>query len=131
MAIRIGDTIEQSNRENTVRTSDYFYVMDGSDINFAVEKILENSGETISATVNTKYIVRNVSSSPISLPNLANNDVVRYNGNEWQIFKSVGNPETDYGIVYDKRTQLFYQYDASNGWKSILRSGKIDGGTFG
>ena len=130
MAIRIGDTIEQSNRENTVRTSDYFYVMDGSDINFAVEKILENSGESISATVNTKYIVRTISSSPIALPNLADNDVVRHNGTEWQIFKSVGNSETNYGIVYDKRTQLFYQYDSSNGWKPLLRSGKIDGGTF-
>jgi hypothetical protein len=130
MAIRIGDTLEPANRENTVLTSDYFYVVDGSDINFAVEKILENSGESISATVNTKYIVRTVSSSPISLPNLADNDVVRHNGTEWQIFKSVGNSETNYGIVYDKRTQLFYQYDSSNGWKPLLRSGKIDGGTF-
>jgi hypothetical protein len=130
MAIRIGDTLEPANRENTVLTSDYFYVVDGSDINFAVEKILENSGESISATVNTKYIVRTVSSSPISLANLADNDVVRHNGTEWQIFKSVGNSETNYGIVYDKRTQLFYQYDSTNGWKPLLRSGKIDGGTF-
>jgi hypothetical protein len=61
---------------------------------------------------------------------LADNDVVRHNGTEWQIFKSVGNSETNYGIVYDKRTQLFYQYDSSNGWKPLLRSGKIDGGTF-
>ena len=130
MAIRIGDTIEQSNRENTVGTSDYFYVVDGSDVNFAVEKILENSGESVSAVVNYKYVVKNASSSPISPPNLSNNDIVRYNGNDWEVFKKVSNSETNFGIIYDKRTQLFYQYDSSNGWKSLLRSGKIDGGTF-
>ena len=130
MAIKIGDTLEPANRENTVMTSDYFFVVDGADINFAVDKILENASETISATVNTKYIVRSTSSSPISIANLANNDVVRHNGTEWQIFKSVGNSETNYGIIYDKRTQLFYQYDPTNGWKPLLRSGKIDGGTF-
>jgi hypothetical protein len=130
MAIRIGDTIEQSNRENTIGTSDYFYVVDGSDVNFAVEKILENSGETVSAVVNNKYVVRNASSSPISPPSLSDNDIVRYNGTGWEVFKKVSNAETNFGIIYDKRTQLFYQYDSSNGWKSLLRSGKIDGGTF-
>ena len=131
MAIRIGDTLEQANRENTVGTSDYFYVVNGSDIDFAVEKILENVSESVSETVNYKYIVRNASSTPISVASLQNNDIIRYNGNSWEIFKKVSNGETNFGMVYDKRTQLFYQYDPSNGWKSLIRSGKIDGGTFG
>ena len=130
MALRIGDNIEQSNRENTVGVSDYFYLMDGSDVNFAVEKILENGSESVETVVNYKYVVKNALSSPISPPDLGNNDIVRYNGNEWEIFKDVSNTKTNFGIIYDKRTQLFYQYDSTNGWKSLIRSGKIDGGTF-
>ena len=58
MALRIGDNIEQSNRENTVGVSDYFYLMDGSDVNFAVEKILENGSESVETVVNYKYVVK-------------------------------------------------------------------------
>ena len=130
MSIRLGDSIEQSGRENTVGLSDYFYIMDGSDVNFAVEKILESAGETVETITNYKYVVKNAASSPISPEGLGNNDIVRYNGNVWEIFKDVSNAKTNFGIIYDKRTQLFYQYDSTNGWKSLIRSGKIDGGTF-
>jgi len=130
MAIRLGDKIEQSNRENTVGLSDYFYLVDGVDVNFAVESIIEAEGDPVQTEVNNKYIVRNAASSPISPQGLGNNDIVRYNGNDWEIFKDVSNTKTDFGIVYDKKTKLFYQYDSINGWKSLIRSGKIDGGTF-
>ena len=130
MALRIGDSIEQSGRENTVGLSDYFYIMDGSDVNFAVEKILEDQTESVETVNNYKYVVKNAADSPISPEGLGNNDVVRYNGNAWEIFKDVSNAKTNFGIIYDKRTQLFYQYDSTNGWKSLIRSGKIDGGTF-
>jgi len=130
MALRIGDNIEQSNRENTVGLSDYFYLMDGADVNFAIESILEAAGDPVQTEVNNKYIVRNAASSPISPQGLGNNDIVRYNGNDWEIFKDVSNAKTNFGIIYDKKTQLFYQYDSTNGWKSLIRSGKIDGGTF-
>ena len=130
MAIRLGDRIEQANRENTVGLSDYFYLMDGSDVNFAVEKILEAYGDPVEEVLNNKYIVRNAASTPISPPGLGNNDIIRYNGDDWEIFKDVSNPKTNFGIIYDKKTQLFYQYDSTNGWKSFIRSGKIDGGTF-
>jgi hypothetical protein len=130
MAIRLGDKIEQSNRENTVGLSDYFYLVDGVDVNFAVESIIEAEGDPVQTEVNNKYIVRNAASSPISPQGLGNNDIVRYNGNDWEIFKDVSNTKTDFWIVYDKKTKLFYQYDSINGWKSLIRSGKIDGGTF-
>ena len=130
MSLRIGDSIEQSGRENTVGLSDYFYIMDGSDVNFAVEKILENQTESVEPIINYKYVVKNEADSPISPEGLGNNDVVRYNGNAWEIHKKVSNTKTNFGIIYDKRTQLFYQYDSTNGWKSLIRSGKIDGGTF-
>jgi hypothetical protein len=130
MALRLGDKIEQANRENTVGLSDYFYLIDGADVNFAVESILEAEGDPVQTEVNNKYIVRNAASSPISPQGLGNNDIVRYNGNDWEIFKDVSNTKTDFGIIYDKKTKLFYQYDSINGWKSLIRSGKIDGGTF-
>ena len=130
MALRIGDSIEQSGRENTVGLSDYFYIMDGSDVNFAVEKILEDQTESVETVNNYKYVVKNAADSPISPEGLGNNDVVRYNGNAWEIFKDVSNAKTNFGIIYDKRTQLFYQYDSTNGWKSLIRSGKIDDRTF-
>jgi hypothetical protein len=130
MPVRIGDIVQQINRENTIGTSDYFYVVDGSDVNFAVEKILENGSEDVDSFFNYKYVVRNSSSSPITPQGLGNNDIVRYNGNDWEIFKKVSNNKTNFGIIYDKRTMLFYQYDETNGWKPLLRSGKIDGGTF-
>ena len=130
MALRIGDTLEQSGRENTVGLSDYFYIMDGSDVNFAVEKILEDQTESVETVNNYKYVVKNAANSPMSPEGLGNNDIVRYNGNAWEIFKDVSNTKTNFGIIYDKRTQSFYQYDSTNGWKSLIRSGKIDGGTF-
>ena len=131
MAIRLGDRIEQSGRENTVGLSDYFYLMDGADVNFAIESILEAAVDPVQTQVNNKYIVRNAASTPISPEGLGNNDIIRYIGNGvWEIFKDVSNTKTDFGIVYDKKTKLFYQYDSTNGWKSLIRSGKIDGGTF-
>ena len=131
MAIRLGDRIEQSGRENTVGLSDYFYLMDGADVNFAVESILEAAGDPVQNEVNNKYIVRNANNTPISPAGLGNNDIIRYIGNGvWEIFKDVSNTKTNFGIVYDKKTELFYQYDSTNGWKSLIRSGKIDGGTF-
>ena len=138
MGISMGDIIEPANRKNTIFTADYFHVIAGADIDFAVEKILESSGDSVVSEVDKKYIVRNSESCPTALntslapgvTGLSHGDMVRYNGNEWEIFKDVSNSETNYGIVYDKNTKLFYQYDAINQWKPLLRSGKIDGGTF-
>jgi uncharacterized protein (DUF2344 family) len=131
MAISISDTLEQSNRNNTVRTSEFFHLINTSDINFSVEKIAENSSDTAAQVFDARYVIKDINSSPIgALQYLQNNDIVRWTGSEWVIHKSVNNAETNFGIIYDKRTQLFYQYDPANGWKPLLRSGKIDGGTF-
>ncbi len=138
MTITVGDIIEPANRKNTIFTSDQFYVIAGADIDFAVDRILESSSDAITDVVNTKYIVRNSENCPSGLnllrspgvTGLSHGDMVRYNGNQWEIFKDVSNTETNYGIVYDKNTKLFYQYDATNQWNPLLRSGKIDGGTF-
>jgi hypothetical protein len=130
MPIRVAATVMPLNRDENVRSSDFFYTINTSDIDLSIDAILANASETISSTLNTKYIILNTASSPISVPNLANNDIVIHDGNDWVLHKSVGNTETNFGLVFDKRTQLFYQYDSTNGWKPLLRSGKIDGGTF-
>jgi hypothetical protein len=133
MAVRLADNIEQYNRDALALSSAFFYLMYGSDIDIGVEAILENSSETIAAQTYNKYIVRLANNKPAaldSLTTLENNDIVMYNGTAWEIHKDVSNTRTNYGFVYDKRTNLIYQYDSSNGWKSLLRSGKIDGGTF-
>jgi hypothetical protein len=41
----------------------------------------------------------------------------------------VSNPEMNNSIVYDKRTQKFYQYTPSSGWVAIV-AGDINGGTY-
>lgn len=130
MAIRVGDNLEQSNRQNTLFTSDFFYIMDSSDVNFAIEKFLEPGDNTYVESVGNKYVIIEAGQNDITPSGLGNNDIVKYDGNEWVIFKDVSNPETNFGIIYDKETKLFYQYDPAEGWLPILKSGQIDGGTF-
>lgn len=130
MAIRVGDNLEQSNRQNTLFTSDFFYIMDSSDINFAIEKFLEAGDNNYIESVGNKYVILEAGQNNITPAGLGHNDIVKYDGNEWVIFKDVSNSETNFGIIYDKETKLFYQYDPTEGWIPILKSGQIDGGTF-
>jgi|LauGreDrversion4_2_1035121.scaffolds.fasta_scaffold13607_3 hypothetical protein len=133
MAVKIADNIEPTNRDSLALSSAWFYLLYGSDVDVGVEAILENSSETVDATVNNKYIVRSASNKPSALNSVAaleNGDIVMYNGNTWEIHKDVSNTKSNYGFVFDKRTKLLYQYDTTNGWLPLLRSGKIDGGTF-
>lgn len=133
MAVKIADNIEPTNRDSLALSSAFFYLLYGSDVDVGVEAILENSSETIDPTVNKKYVVRYANNKPSALDSLTaleNNDIVMHNGNGWEIHKDVSNERTNYGFVFDKRTKLVYQYDSTNGWKSLIRSGKIDGGTF-
>jgi hypothetical protein len=68
-------------------------------------------------------------SSFASPEGLANNDIVMWNGINWEIYMDVSNPEMNNSIVYDKRTQKFYQYTPSSGWVAIV-AGDINGGTY-
>jgi hypothetical protein len=133
MPITVADRIEQTNRQSNVRTSDFFHTMNTSDIDFSVQAILTSGGDAFVEVYGNKYIIKNVNASPLALPNLGSGDIVIYNGTEWVIYKSVANQETNFGLVYDKNTKLFYQYDAINGWVALYvrKNGTIDGGTFG
>ena len=133
MPITVADRIESVNRESNVRTSDFFHTMNTSDIDFSVQAILTSNLDTVVATYGNKYIIKNTGNSPISPQYAGSGDIAIYNGTEWVVYKSVQNQETNFGLVYDKNTKLFYQYDATNGWVALYvrKNGTIDGGTFG
>ena len=133
MPITVADRIESVNRQNNVRTSDFFHTMNTSDIDFSVQAILTSSGDAVVEVYGNKYIIKTIGNSPLTPPNADSGDIVIYNGTEWVVYKSVQNQETNFGLVYDKNTKLFYQYDATNGWVALYvrKNGTIDGGTFG
>jgi hypothetical protein len=136
MPIQVSDRIEQQNRGTRLDDDNFYYTMNGSDIDFSVNAIIEDVNDTVGLVValDVKYIIRNASSTPIATPgvDVANNDIIAYNGSNWVLHKRVSNAETSFGIVYDKRTKLVYQYDAiALAWLPLLqKNGTIDGGTF-
>lgn len=131
---------QQGRRGNVTIPGSFFYLTDISDVDISVEKIINDSGDPIEQILNYKYIILDVNNMPPSLLGLSgtigNGDIVRFiydsstNLYGWELYKDVSNSKTDNGLVYDKRTKKYYQYDSVNGWKPILRSGAIDGGTF-
>lgn len=135
MPISFQADIEQQNRANNVTTSAFFYLMDLSNVELEVNKIIENVEEIAEPIIGIKYIIRDKDNRPPAFQSLqsilGSGDIVKYGfSGQWEIYKDVSNSKTDNGLVYDKRTKKYYQYDSVNGWKPILRSGAIDGGTF-
>ena len=134
MPIQVADRIEQTNRSTRLEDANFYYSVNGSDIDFSVDGILESNGDSYEQVTDKKYIIRNSASIPMSTPGISvnDNDILAYDGSSWVLHKRVSNAETNFGIVYDKRTKLVYQYDATtNAWLPLLqKNGTIDGGTF-
>lgn len=132
MPIELSTSVTQSDRSNRVSNPIAFYhLIEGADVDLSVEKILE-SGDTFNTPpkLGDKYIL--LSFDSISPPNTSLNDIVIWNGNEFVLHQKMTNSKTRFGLVFDKRTKKFYHYvDATTGWVPILRSGSVDGGTFG
>lgn len=133
MPIVLSTSISQSDRSNRVSSPSAFYhLVEGADVDLSVEKILGPAPDTYNSPpqFGDKYILR--STDAIS-PDGANlNDIVIWDGNEFIIHQKMTNTKTRFGLVFDKRTKKFYHYvDATTGWVPILRSGSVDGGTFG
>lgn len=137
MPIEFSGSLLQKNRNQNAGTSSFFHLVDAIDINFSVEKILENGGEFIppEPAPGTKYIIRDKNNEP-GIPTPINGpfdsgDVVMWDGNAWVVYLDVSNPKTNHGVVFDKRTEKFYQYTPANGWVAIITSkSSLDGGTF-
>lgn len=141
MAIEFSTTLTPSDRNARVvsNPSNFFYLIDVEDINFAVERILEGQDEpSVPRLVGQKYLLKSTYS--ISVEDSDVNDIVMWDGQKWIIYQKMGNAQfpsrgnsrTQFGLIFDKNTKKFYQYvDATTGWVPILRSGSVDGGTFG
>jgi hypothetical protein len=132
MPIEIADTLRQAGRAGSVSSSSYFPVVESQDINFAIEKVV-TGGSTVTNTVGLKYIIGD--NSVLSVANAELNDIVRYSGQPtnggWELFLDVSNNETNYGMVFNRETKEFIQYDPIGlRWNPILVSGSVNGGTF-
>lgn len=135
MAIELASTLRQLGRNGNVSTSAYFPLVESQDVNFSVEKVMV-TGSTLTSPLATgqKYIIG--PGSYLTPPNTDINDIVRYTGypspNEWELYLDISNAETNYGIVFDRERKLFLQYSSDEQqWIPMLKSGMIDGGTFG
>lgn len=135
MAIELASTLRQLGRNGNVSTSAYFPLVESQDVNFSVEKVMV-TGSSLTSPLATgqKYIIG--AGSSLTPPNADTNDIVRYTGypspNEWELYLDVSNTETNYGIVFDRERKLFLQYSSDEQqWIPMLKSGMIDGGTFG
>jgi hypothetical protein len=135
MAIELASTLRQLGRSGNVSTSAYFPLVESQDVNFSVEKVMV-TGSTLTSPLATgqKYIIG--AGSSLTPPNTDINDIVRYTGypspNEWELYLDVSNTETNYGIVFDRERKLFLQYSSDEQqWIPMLKSGMVDGGTFG
>jgi hypothetical protein len=76
---QVADRIEQANRGSRLETpEDFFYTMNGSDIDFSVDGILENNNDPFDTIVGKKYIIRNISAAglpPTSGVSINANDI--------------------------------------------------------
>jgi len=133
MAITFTTNLTQSDRNSRVLSnpSTFYHLLDGEDINYAVEKMLVGSEQPDQPyTAGQKYLL--LSTAYLSPAGSNVNDIVMWDGNKWVVHQKMTNSKTPFGLIFDKRTKKFYHYvDASTGWVPILRSGSVDGGTFG
>lgn len=130
-------SIQQVGRSSAVGNSTFFYLIDGMDVDFTVEQIVESSDTVASQLPNHKYLINSLSATFIpslteQIPTVAIGDIVRWAGSSWELFYDASNAKTQTGIVFDKRTKSLYTYNnSSNRWVQLLsRQGTIDGGTF-
>jgi hypothetical protein len=133
MPIEVADTLRQTGRAGSVSSSSYFPIVESQDINFAIEKIV-TAGSTVTNQVGLKYIIGE--NSILSVNGASLNDIVRYTGavanSGWEVFLDVSNSETNYGLVFNRETKEFIQYNpVQDKWNDVLISGSINGGTFG
>lgn len=138
MPIKLPTSLTQEGRGSRVTTPNFFHLVETSDIDFTVEKTLLPDDCSVppptSRANGDKYLLLTVDSGCITPPEgAAVNDIIMWDtaSQNWTIYLSLSNPKTQFGLVFDKHRKKFFQYvDASTGWKPVLRSGSVDGGTF-
>jgi hypothetical protein len=139
MPITFTSNLQQAGRAASISADSFFHLVDGTDIDFSVEKILIDGDVQTTQTPGQKFIVASttaasaaVPSITTQIPTIAVNDIVRWTGNAWELYFDASNKRTPVGLIYDKRTDSLYTYNnILSGWVPLLsRLGVIDGGTF-
>jgi hypothetical protein len=134
MPIEIATDITQQGRSDRVSDDDFFYIIEGADVDLGVEAIIQGSDLPTSLSVGKKYLL--FPGRTVFTPSGINNTdyfVVKSLGNNnWSIVLDCQNEKTPFGLVFVKSLKKFYQFiDNTIGWKPLLASGSVDGGTFG
>jgi len=134
MPIEIATNITQQGRSDRVRDDDFFYIVEGADVNLGVEAIIQGSDLPSSLSVGKKYLLfpERTMFTPSGIPNTGYFVVESLGNNIWNIVLDCQNEKTPFGLVFVKNLKKFYQFvDTTIGWKPLLASGSVDGGTFG
>lgn len=135
MPIEVATDITQQGRPDRVSDEDFFYIIEGADVDFGVEQIIRGSDVPSSPSTGDKFLLfpnRTMFTPPEPINNTGY-FVIEYLGNgNWGIVLDCENTKTAVGLVFVKNLKKFYQFiDNTIGWKPLLASGSVDGGTFG
>lgn len=139
MPVTLASTIIQANRttRTNANTDSFYYLVESEDINYAIEKMIcgEVGCEPIDPLPGQKFLILSFSRfDPRSsmTQDIDINDIIMWDGDQWVTYLNTRNSKTPFGLIFDKQTKKFYHYvDEQTGWLPILRSGSVDGGTFG
>lgn len=136
MPVEIATNLVQTSRPSRVSSPSLFYhLVDGLDVNHSVETIISGSDPAPTpSVVGTRYLLF-PNRTMFTPAGASNYSVVEYtgdSGNPWSLYFDPANTKTNFGLVFVKDEKKFYQFvDSTEGWKPILASGSVDGGTFG
>jgi hypothetical protein len=114
--------------------ADFFHLSHLTDTDISVKGILGTGYITVAPAIETrfpgdKYII--VTGSPVSPEGSQDNDIIEWSGSSWRIYLDVSNTRSNFAMVYDRTTKRVYQYDSTEGWRTLIVSkSTIDGGTF-
>lgn len=138
MPVEIATNIVPNARPSRVSSPTlFFHLVDGLDVNYSVETIISGNDLAPNPTeVGTRYLL---------FPNRTNftpaagvdYGIVEFTGsvggvNQWGLTFDPANAKTNFGLLFVKDEKKFYQFvDSTEGWKPILTTGAVDGGTFG
>jgi hypothetical protein len=141
LPISVPSSIAQVSRNSRTNSNgSFYYLLESEDVNYAIESIIDcPSSQPQNPEPGAKYLIRcfhpfdpREDITANTGQTLNTNDIIMWDGNKWIVYLNTRNPKTPFGLIFDKQTKKFYHYiDQQTGWLPLLRSGSVDGGTFG
>ena len=125
MPITLIDILKQKNRQQNVNSGSFFFMVDSPDVNFKINGIQTDDTLNPSLTIDSRYIVQDISNINTNFGPTAgwtNNDIVRYNGTNFEILLSALNQKQSGTLVFNDEDKKFYGFDGTN-WFSISSNG--------